>query len=151
MECSSCKSSVPHYAHKCKFCLSRVIPPKPGSFPLSISFALVIIALIVQFSVQQSAENVTKTQFIIYEEGSSMLKLENNNNNLLATSYPFDNITKIQHIITNGAYKMAMVLNDGTQIEVAKSSKPIDTTVNQYAQLIDVPAEIVNETRIGRD
>ena len=151
MECSSCKSSIPHYAHKCKFCLSRVSPPKPGSFPLSISFALVVIAIIVQFSVQQSAENVTKTQFIIYEEGSSMLKLENNNNKLLATSYPFDKITKIQHIIVSGAYKMAMILNDGSQIEVASSSKPIDTTVNQYAQLIGVPSEEINETRIGRD
>ncbi|MBM76267.1 MAG: hypothetical protein CMK59_12760 [Proteobacteria bacterium] len=151
MECSSCKSTIPHYAHRCKFCFAKVAPPQPGSFPLSISFALVIIAVIVHFSVQQSAENVTKTQFVIYEEAKSMLKLENNNNELLATSYPFEDITKMQHIIVSGAYKMNMILKNGDQVELASSVKPINTTVNQYAELIGVPAEEINETRIGRD
>jgi len=148
-ECPSCGLTVPASASRCKDCFHDFadVQPRRSNGPLAILASLAAMATIGAVTFWWIAGTPLDEKILVDGESESVVWTRKYRSGLETDRLRFDEISKLQYVIrSNGTYAVVAVTTTGGEKVVAQDVRPIKSTAEQYAKLMEKPLEEVDQT-----
>ncbi len=149
-DCPSCGAEVPTSATRCKECFHdfNAAPPKRSGGPIFLLAAFAAMAvvgsLVLWFVVSQPVEQLIHVD----QESESIVWTSRYRSGIETDRLKWVDIAKIEYVIKQtGDFDVVAVTLTGERHIIQTDTGPLQSEAAQYAELMDKPLEIVDNTR----
>ena len=117
--------------------------------PMSLLFALAAMAILGAATFWFVSQRPLAQKILVDEETRSVIFTTEYRTGPQADRLSWDNIVKLQHITSsNGNFEIVAITTDAEKVVIQTSSeRPLTGTANAYAQIMEKPLEVVDNTR----
>lgn len=149
-ECPSCGEDVVHVAYRCKHCFHDFEAPKSsgswaGPIALLVSFAAMAVVGVVVLLVIVSRP--LDERILVDQDTRSVIWTTQYRTGITTDRLMWTDIIKLEYAtLSSGTYVVRAVTTDGDRRIIHEGPSPLRSEANQYAELMDKPLDIVDET-----
>jgi len=148
--CPSCSVEVPAQAARCKECFHDFteVKGRNGS-PMMLLAAMAAMSVVGAFTFWWVSSRPIEERILVDQETQSIIWTRKYNDGVKTERLRFERIAKLEYQIDgSGDFTILAVTLDGERKTVMESDgTPIRSTAEQYAQLMEKPLEVVDNTR----
>lgn len=149
-ECPSCGTMVPTSASRCKECFHDFDEPPAQSNggPIFLLGAVAAMAIVLAGVLWYVTSNPLEEKILVDEETHSVIWTRKYRSGVETERLHWRDIAKLEYVVrASGGYEVAAVDLDGDRFVIHEAPNPLKTEADHYAQMMEKPLDIVDNTR----
>lgn len=150
-ECPSCGTMVPVSASRCKDCFhdfAEAPPRRSVAGPLIMLASFAAMAVVGALTFWWIASSPIEEKILVDGESQSVVWTRKYRSGVETDRLAFTDIARIEYVTkASGGFEVVAVTHTGDRKLISEDVRPIKSTADQYAQLMEKPLEEVDLTR----
>ncbi len=150
--CPSCGEDVPHVAKRCRSCMHdfTAIPEPPTTSPLVTVLAIAAVASLLLAAALWGITSIPVDQEVLVDGATQQIITTTQTAAGPTTDrVPFENVKEVQYVMNNGQFLVIALTNDGGEVLIRDTKKPVKGEAEQYAAVMRKPFTIIDNTAKG--
>jgi hypothetical protein len=149
-DCPSCGAEVPTSATRCKECFHdfAAAPPARTGGPIFLLAAFAAMAIVGSVVLWFVVSSPIEELILVDQESQSVIWTKRYRDTIETERLKWLDIAKLEYVINQrGDFDIIAVTLDGERKIIQNDTSPLQSEAVQYAELMDKPLDIVDNTR----
>ena len=148
--CPSCGAEVPTSATRCKECFHdfAAAPPKRSGGPIFLLAAFAAMAIVGSLTLWFVVSKPVEERILVDQESQSVIWTRRYRSGIETDRLKWLDIAKLEYVIKQtGDFDIVAITLGGDRRIIQTDTAPLQSEAAHYAQLMEKPLEIVDNTR----
>lgn len=149
-ECPSCGTMVPASADRCKECFHdfNEAPARSAGGPIFLLGSVAAMAVVAAGVLWYVTGNPIEEKILVDEETHSVIWTRRYRSGVETERLKWTDVAKLEYVVlASGSFEIAAVGLTGERYIIQESPNPLKTEADHYAQMMEKPLDIVDNTR----